>query len=141
MSKNNIKKPDKVSEQKLIVTTEHQYSSGPIPHAEELAKYEQICPGLADRIMKMAENPSAHRQQLEKDVVAGGLKGETFGKICGLVIVLATIAAGTFLAHNGNNILGIVFPLAGISSVVAVFIYGTKSKKKEMREQRENLNK
>src|SRR5206468_1881503 len=42
---------------------------GPLPDPGELAAYNQIIPNGADRIMKMAEEQSAHRIGLEKTVV------------------------------------------------------------------------
>jgi uncharacterized membrane protein len=43
--------------------------SGPLPHPEDLAKYEQVLPGAADRIIRMAEQQAAHRQNLERAVI------------------------------------------------------------------------
>jgi len=39
--------------------------SGPIPHPNDLARYEEILPGAAERIMKMAELQAEHRRALE----------------------------------------------------------------------------
>lgn len=47
--------------------------SGPLPHPEDLAKYEQILPGAADRLIRMAEQQAAHRQNLEKAVIFSNL--------------------------------------------------------------------
>ena len=41
-----------------------QYS-GPLPKAEDLAKYEALLPGAADRIFVMAEKQLSHRHDLE----------------------------------------------------------------------------
>lgn len=43
--------------------------SGPLPKPEDLAKYEQVLSGSADRIIRMAERQAEHRQKLEKVVV------------------------------------------------------------------------
>jgi uncharacterized membrane protein len=39
---------------------------GPIPPPDLLKKYEDALDGAADRIIKMAEKQSAHRQWMEK---------------------------------------------------------------------------
>ena len=48
--------------EKLSVTI----SAGPIPPPDRMEQYEKTLPGSADRILKMAENQSEHRQSLEK---------------------------------------------------------------------------
>ena len=39
-------------------------TTGPLPPPEQLAQYEQIIPGAADRILRMTENNSDHRIEL-----------------------------------------------------------------------------
>ncbi len=47
--------------EKLLVSV-----SGPIPPPSMMEQYERTLPGSADRILKMAENQSEHRQWIEK---------------------------------------------------------------------------
>jgi uncharacterized membrane protein len=49
-----------------LVRTEAALFSGPIPPPDLLERYNQIIPEGADRILKMAEKQSAHRQKIEK---------------------------------------------------------------------------
>lgn len=49
--------------QLLSVVTQYQ---GPIPHPEALAAYEDITPGLADRIVVMAERESENRHKIDQ---------------------------------------------------------------------------
>ena len=58
--------------------------SGPLPAPEDLAAYNQIIPQGADRIMRMAEQQSAHRMSLETKVVNSQQK-QAF---CGMVLNL-----------------------------------------------------
>ena len=44
-------------------------SSGPIPSAEELSKYNKIEPELVNRIVSMAENQQNHRLNSEKKTI------------------------------------------------------------------------
>jgi uncharacterized membrane protein len=47
-----------------------QYSfTGPLPPPEVLAKYNETVPGLAERIICMAEQQAKHRQQIETTVI------------------------------------------------------------------------
>lgn len=51
----------------IAVTAER--FAGPLPHPDILERYDKIVPGLAERIVKMAEGQSQHRQGLEHMVV------------------------------------------------------------------------
>lgn len=48
-----------------IVTKSVQFS-GPIPHPDTLKKYNDIVPGLADRIVSMAELDQRHIHEMER---------------------------------------------------------------------------
>ena len=50
-----------------------QYS-GPIPPPHTLASYEEIQPGFADRIIKMAETETAHRHEMEEKALKGDIE-------------------------------------------------------------------
>ena len=66
----------------LVFTAAFQFShfSGPLPSPEALGKYEQICPGSADRIIKMAEGQAAHRQALETNTIAEQVRQSSRGQ-------------------------------------------------------------
>ena len=51
--------------EKLLVAVSQEFA-GPIPPPSMMKQYEGTLPGSADRILKMAENQSEHRQSLEK---------------------------------------------------------------------------
>ena len=43
--------------------------SGPLPHPDMLRKFDDVVPGAAERIIKMAEDQSNHRKDLERKVI------------------------------------------------------------------------
>jgi uncharacterized membrane protein len=47
-----------------------KFSEGPLPDPEALAHYEQILPGLADRIMKLVEKEADGRHATEAATIA-----------------------------------------------------------------------
>lgn len=54
-------------EQEFLIHTqtfEEEYF-GIIPSSKEMERYENICPGSADRILKMAEEELQHKRLLE----------------------------------------------------------------------------
>jgi uncharacterized membrane protein len=123
---------------KSIITTRAEFS-GPIPPPALLAKYAEIIPNGAERILRMAENQSAHRQYIEKWAVIGGTMLSYFGVLCAAVIALGTLYVGSQLILNGYIISGSTLGGGGLVGLVTAFIYGTRSRKEE-RQQREQRN-
>jgi uncharacterized membrane protein len=116
--------------------------AGPLPHPDVLAKYNDIQPGFADRIIKMAEAEGEHRRNQEKrsldsDIKAREIAQETdlhtiregfrlqrLGQFCALIIGVFTVAAGTYAAVHGALIAGTFIGSTGVIGLVSVFIWG-----------------
>jgi uncharacterized membrane protein len=114
--------------------------SGPIPPPDLLDKYNQIIPDGADRILKMAERQSAHRQYIEKWAVIGGTILSYVGVLCAACISSGALYLGYRLIQNGHVIPGAVLGGGGLTGLVAAFIYGTRSRREERR-RRDQQNK
>jgi len=48
-----------------VIIEETIQHSGPLPMPQQLRQYDDIVPGAAERIIRMAEGQGAHRQRLE----------------------------------------------------------------------------
>lgn len=107
-----------------------QQFSGPIPPPQILERYEDIVPGSAERILKMAENQADHRQAIEKRIVNSSVVNERLGLFFGFTIGLVAIGAGVFCIFNGYSLPGSFIGTGGIIGLVTVFIIGSKPKKK-----------
>ncbi len=124
------------------VVTKQLYA-GPIPPASELQKYETILPGLANRIMTMAETQSNHRQECEKIVLQNDtsrLNAEIFhqrrrdceakiGQFSALLITFGFIISGSYVATHGSPLTGGFISIAALASIVTAFIRGRDDKK------------
>ena len=97
--------------------------AGPLPIADEYAKYELATPGAGEDIRNMAktEQRNQHERRMRK------LRYDYWHRIALLVVpavvVLMVIAIGGFLVYQGRSVeglIGILFPLA---SVLGVFVY------------------
>jgi uncharacterized membrane protein len=113
--------------------------SGPLPHPEILARYEQIQPGAADRIIAMAEAQSRHRQDLETKAIDSDIKNSRTGLHYGLIIGLATILSGAACIFVGQQWGGIFLGGAGLTGLVGVFVYGSREKKIERKKRLEKM--
>lgn len=111
-----------------IAMYEHQVYAGPLPPASELARYEEILPGAADRILKMAEDQGQGRRWLEQNALRWDHQERLLGQIFGFVISLSAIGAGLYAAMNGHPLAGSLLGTGGVVGLAAVFVYGSKNK-------------
>src|SRR5438093_9488764 len=71
--------------------------SGPLPHPDIVAKFEQVIPGAAERLLRMAEKQSNHRQSLERTVVDADIRRSWAGLWTGFVIGLTGMIGSVVL--------------------------------------------
>lgn len=109
--------------------------AGPLPPPELLVQYNQTVPDAAERIIIMAESQSGHRQELESKVIESDIKNSRLGLHYGLIIGLAAVIGGTICIASGYEVGGSIIGGTGLTGLVGVFVYGSRSKRKE-REQR-----
>jgi len=104
---------------------------GPIPSPAMLREYDSVLPGSADRIIKMAEVQSRHRQEIETKFVNADLTNARTGLHYGLIIGLTAIVGGCVCIGLGYQAGGSIIGGTGLTSLVGVFVYGTTSRRKE----------
>jgi uncharacterized membrane protein len=122
---------NQASKTHLVAAQYTQFTTGPLPEAQQLVQYESILPGSADRILIMAENQARHRQEIEKLVIAANIRDSRAGTIFAFFISMSTIIAGTIVALNGYDWPGVALGGSGLAGLASVFIYGTRSNRKE----------
>jgi uncharacterized membrane protein len=105
--------------------------SGPLPPPGLLAKYNEVIPNGAERIMAMAERQSAHRESLEAQVVAGNVASQARGSHYAFIICLITIVGGFVLIGMGKNIYGISAVIGSLATLAGVFVIAKREQRKE----------
>jgi len=63
--------PHNVGGMALTASQSRTIFSGPLPHPDILAKYDQVVPGTAARLIETAQKQGEHRMDLEKTVIKG----------------------------------------------------------------------
>ena len=112
--------------------------AGPLPPPGLLKGYEDVCPGAADRIVRMAEDQGKHRRELEQKLAEASVEemrrgfGEArLGQIFAFMIGIAFLLVGAYVSIHGPSWVGGLFGSIGIGGIVATFIRG-REKVKEM---------
>lgn len=89
---------------------------GPLPPASEMQKYEDILPGAAERILKMAEREQRVTSKRENKKI----RIQRLGMVLGFIALMAIIAlAGVAVYWKEPWVAGAIVALAGVCSVMA----------------------
>jgi uncharacterized membrane protein len=96
-----------------------------------LAKFEEVLPGLADRIFSEVERQTAHRIKIEEKVIDGDIRRADRGLIAGFILCLSLIGCGTCCILEGHDWSGATIITGAIGTLAGIFIYGTISRKRE----------
>lgn len=105
--------------------------SGPLPHPDILAGYENVLHGAAERIISMAEKEQEHRFSVDEHCLKtdsrDSLLGIMFAFLLGLSALVAGVALSVKVPNKTGIIVGALLGVSGIGSIVATFIKGTKA--------------
>lgn len=116
----------------LMVMRSEMYS-GPIPPPEALARYEEVQPGAADRILTMAEKQQEHRMALETKAIGGQVDQSKRGQLFGFILVFVCIAVAVFFAvYFGMTAFAVTFLCVTMVSVVGLFVTGKMAVQKDL---------
>ncbi|MCC6960351.1 MAG: DUF2335 domain-containing protein [Dehalococcoidia bacterium] len=102
--------------------------NGPIPPPAALAAFEQVQPGLADRITRMAENEQSHRHSTQRRALLIEGVRTIGGMASALVITLFSLAVAAYLIVNGHPWPGSLFGGGTLVTVVALFLATDRTK-------------
>ena len=104
--------------------------SGPMPPPSILRGYEDILPGSADRILKMAEKQSEHRQAMERKMISAesrdSLLGVLFAFCLGAGCIVAAVIMVITVPENAGAISATVLGTTGIGAIITTFIKNTR---------------
>lgn len=106
-----------------------QFRSAPLPTPEEFARYEQVLPGSADRLIRQVELQSEHRRALETSVTNSNIANERRGMTIGAVLAAMFIIGGFAAVMTGHEVAGyaaIGWAAAQISGTYIVALLGKR---------------
>lgn len=115
------------------VRTEQVLWRGVIPHPDDFARFEQIQPGAADRILALAEGQAAHRRQMEWTALNDGDAQAKLGIVVVGVPFLASLIVCWDLVKEGQSPEGIGLILSEVVALAGAFGYAHRSGRRELR--------
>ena len=92
--------------------------SGPLPDSEEMARYEEIVPGAAERLIAMTEK----EQNFSHSQTAKLTNLKVIGLISGTTMGLSAIGLAFYMVHEGSGSIEQV--VYSIVAVIGVAITG-----------------
>lgn len=102
---------------KQIIVNRKSYS-GPLPHPEDMARYNEIVPNAAERILAMAEKQQAHQIELENKMI----KSQVRGQLIGMTLALIVLCISVYCVSLGYLYLASMFGLPVLVWILAVFV-------------------
>lgn len=101
--------------------------SGPLPSPELLAQYDQVMPGLAERIVSMAEREQVHRHTIDHLEVEQPHRLARTGQRLAFGVTAMVLAVATVLAILGHATVAAIIAGLDVVTLAGLFLYSQKS--------------
>jgi len=105
--------------------------TGPLPHPSSLQEYDNVLPGLAERIVTMAEAEARHRHDMDKEaarqnelIINKEFSERRIGQFMGLGIAAIAIGASIFAIAHGAEKAAMVIGGTTVVGLATVFVIG-----------------
>jgi uncharacterized membrane protein len=126
------KKREEVARLLSVTVASVSIRSGPLPPSDELAAYGQLVPDGANRVMVMAEKQQDHRIEIEKVAIKSQHKQGERGQIFALIIAILALGGAVGVTLMGHDTAGSIIGGTTVVSLVATFITGRLSQRKDL---------
>lgn len=101
-------------QQQISVREEQRLRIGPIPSPEQLAAFDRILPGLADRITRMAEGHARNRWSNDRAARIVSITSPVFA----FIVAMTIICGGLWLVSIGLSLEGLAAVFLTISGII-----------------------
>ncbi len=118
-----VLRPERKQEaERVIGMMMQKFHQGPLPAPEDLAHYEQICPGSAERIIAMAERNQIHRHELEAESLKCEYRLQSRGQWLAISALAAMLLLIGFTFWLGQPIAGSILGGGVLVAIVGMFL-------------------
>lgn len=101
-----------------------------------MERFERVLPGCTDRMLRLAEEQSKHRQRIENKFLATNAASEILGVILAGLVVLGGIGGAVFLAYHDKNVGALVSGFGPLAVVGGIFLKTRRSQASEVEAKR-----
>lgn len=144
MAKNPTQKSNQNHQQVFAAHQTVTHYEGAIPHPDILREMDNLVPGTAAKLIKLAEDESVHRRKLEVMAMEANIeaqqrqldfnerqykavfKSDLIGQIAGFLICLTSIAAAVYLGISQHE--GLAVAIAAIPTAALIKAFFIKQK-------------
>jgi len=81
-----------------------------------------------------------HRQSLETRVINSDIRNSLLGLVFAFFLCLTAIVTASLLIYRGHDLGGGLLGGSGLASIAAIFVYGTRQRRKEREEKLKNVD-
>lgn len=110
--------------------TQSTLFQGPIPPPATLAEYDALLPGLANRIVGMAEAEQSHRHDLVSRGLRANVIRDRLGQIMAFSVVTIVAALASILIAGGHTLGGTTLGSVDLVGLAALFLRQERSENK-----------
>lgn len=122
------------------VRTEYaEFRSGILPPPNELEKYEEMLPGITDRLLTTYEKQVAHRIELETKVVDSNISKSRLGQILGFIIIMVVLGIGVFLFIMKIPVGGFVALISALGTLLTAYFTSIHRQNSELSAKKHNV--
>jgi len=108
----------------------------PLPDPSILARYDQIVPGAAERILKLTENQSAHRIKLEDQALTAQISESKRGQWIAAIISVLFLVGSVWVTLEGHDWVGGILGGGTVVTLVTVFIGSKRQQRTDLMQKR-----
>jgi len=113
--------------ERVVRTIRSEFFRGPLPHPRHLKAYEETCPGLATRIVAMAEKAHSRQEDRLDKSMDYEFRDRRLGLFLGFFALLALLGAGLVSLALGAVAIGSTLMAASvIGTVIGTFAHGRR---------------
>lgn len=113
--------------------------AGPIPPPAMMREFNELVPGIAEKIFQLAEDQARHRMSLEQGVIRSNIKKSLYGMWLGFALGVGVIFVAYTSITAGHATQGAAMTIFALVSMVTVFAVGIRSARQERIEKSRQL--
>lgn len=112
------------------VVVHHQSEwRGPLPSPDQLRRFDDVVPGAAERIIRMAEQEGEHTREVEMRITRATLATQRVGQVMAFAIAIMAMIIAYCLAMADHGAVASVLVGGTLAAIVGAFLGARRGRK------------